>query len=89
MNWFKISVDNGTEKGYGYVGESADSAQEIAQKAAGGEYIRLDNLRYRDDRGKIKTWEEWDASLVPSVHINPRTIVAVMQFKGDPSVTPR
>jgi hypothetical protein len=89
MNWFKIEVNDGSEHGYTYVGASADAPQEIARKAASGEYIRLDSLRYRDQLGKIKTWEEWDASLVPTVHINPTTIRSIVQFKGDPSFTPR
>jgi hypothetical protein len=88
MNWFKIRVNDGREHGYTYVGASADSPEDIAKKSASGEYIRLDNLRYWD-RGTVKKWEEWDASLIPAVHINPRTIVSIMQFKGDPAATPR
>ena len=89
MNWYKIEVNDGSKQGYNYVGAVADSPQEIAKKAASGEYIRLDNLRYCDQQGKIRTWEEWDARLVPTVHINPSTIRSIMQFKGDPAVTPR
>ena len=84
MNWFKILVNDGSEKGHTFVGASADSPQEIAKKAVSGEYIRLDNLRYRDQVGTIKNWEDWDTSLVPSIYINPSTIVCIMQFKGDP-----
>jgi hypothetical protein len=89
MNWFKIEVKNVRDgKGFQYVGASEDSPQDIVRKAASGEYIRLDNLRYMD-RGTVKKWEDWDASLIPSVYINPASIVAIMQFKGDPAVTPR
>ena len=88
MNWFKIKVNDGTEHGYNYVGSSADFIDVLVQKTRAGEYIRLDNLRYRDQRGKMLPWEEWDASLVPTVYINPSTIAAVVQFKGDPLNTP-
>jgi len=89
MNWFKIAINNGTARGYGYVGACADSAEDLVKKAASGEYIRLDDLRYQDERRSVKKWEEWDASQMPTVHINPSTIVSIQQFKGDPLVTPR
>ena len=88
MNWFKIQVNNGSEKGQTHVGASADSLESLLQKARGGEYIRLDDMRYRDQRGITKPWEEWDASLIPSVVINPDCILNIMQFKGDPLTTP-
>ncbi len=88
MNWFKIMLDNGTGQGYGYIGASADSLESLVEKARGDEYIFLDSLRYHDQRGMYKAWEDWDASLVPRVAINPDTIVSVMQFKGDPLTTP-
>jgi hypothetical protein len=88
MNWFKIAINNGTEKGSGYIGASADSLESLLTKAQSGEYVRLESLRYHDQRGMYKPWEDWDASLIPSVSINPSTIVSIMQFKGDPLTTP-
>jgi hypothetical protein len=89
MNWFKVEVVESREgRSYQWVGASEDSPQEIVRKATSGEYIRLDNLRYWD-RGTVRKWEEWDPTVIPSVYINPASIVSIMQFKGDPSVTPR
>jgi hypothetical protein len=89
MNWFKIEVKDARKgEGYQYVGASEDSPKELARKATNGEYIQLDDLRYMD-RGTLKKWEQWDASLIPTVYINPALIVTIMQFKDDPAVTPR
>lgn len=89
MNWFKIEVKDARKgEGYQYVGSSEDSLNEIAKKAASGQYIQLDDLRYWD-RGTVKKWEDWDRSIMPVVCINPANIVSIMQFKGDPVVIPR
>ena len=88
MNWFKIEVNKGTEGMYHYVGCCAQDLEQLAEMAARGDYIRLNQLLYMD-RGDLTSWEEWDRSFVPSVAINPKNIVSMMQFKGDPRATPR
>jgi len=88
MNWYKVRANDGGDKSRTYVGCSPDSPQAIADKAARGEYIRLEQLLYMD-RGEVKDFSEWDKSVVSTVHINPKYIYAFMQFKGDPRVTPR
>jgi hypothetical protein len=88
MNWYKIRANEGKDDSYTYVGTSTDSAEVIAEKAARGEFIRLDGLLYLD-RGEVKEWAEWDKSLIPTVYINPRNIQSLMQFKGDPRVVSR
>jgi hypothetical protein len=40
------------------------------------------------DRGHVKEWAEWDKTLKPIAHINPKDIIAVMEFKGDPRELP-
>ena len=88
MNWFKIEVDKGKEGTYHYVGSTADALETLIEKAQRGEFLRLADLLYVD-RGDLKTWDEWDRSLMPSVAINPRTVISIMQFKGDPRTTSR
>lgn len=88
MNWFKVEVDKGKEGTYHYVGASVETLEQLAERAHRGEFLKLDDLLYID-RGDIKTWEEWDRSLMPSMVVNPRTIISIMQFKGDPRKTPR
>lgn len=36
------------------------------------------------DRGVMKEWADWDKTLEPTAFINPSSIIAIMQFKGDP-----
>jgi hypothetical protein len=88
MNWFKISANLGKANFREYVGCSTESLDALVKKATDGEYVRLDSLLY-NDHGVVKEFEDWDASLIPSVFINPNTIVAIMQFKGDPRTTPK
>jgi hypothetical protein len=88
MNWFKIEVDKAKEGTYHYVGSSSSTLEQLAENASRGDFLRLDNLLYVD-RGDIKPWSEWDQSLLPSAMINPKAIISMMQFKGDPRTTPR
>jgi hypothetical protein len=83
MNWFKVEVNKGTEGPYHYVGSSEDSAEALVKRAQNGYFISLSDLLYMD-RGRLKEWAEWDKTLIPEVYINPKDIVSIMQFKGDP-----
>lgn len=87
MYWYKITTNDGSSDSYTFVGASNETFDGLAAKASRGEYIHLTNLLYMD-RGEIKEWEEWDKSLEPAVYINPAQIYSMMQFKGDPRVTP-
>jgi hypothetical protein len=85
MNWFKVEVHRGDKENYHYVGSADTTLEALAQKLQGGQTIRLDQLLYYD-RGKVKDWEAWDKTLIPSVVINPREVVSIMEFRGDPRV---
>src|SRR5258708_6257450 len=86
MNWYKIQVNWGAQ-GCAFVGSSSDSVQELLEKASRGEYLRLDDLLYREG-GQIKDWEQWDNREIPMVYINPVNVVAIQPFKGDPRTLP-
>jgi len=83
MNWYKVRIKDGSERGYTYVGSSPDSLETIAAKAAAGDFIRLHDLLYYD-RGEVKTWAEWDAREESTVLINATCIIAIQPFKADP-----
>jgi hypothetical protein len=87
MHWFKIEINKGKEGSYHYVGASEDDADALIKKAQNGFFVRLDELLYMD-RGQIKEWAEWDKTLVPTTYINPKDIISVMEFKGDPRELP-
>jgi hypothetical protein len=86
MNWFRIVVDDGHDGGT-YGGCTTNTIEMIAEKAAKGTYIRLDNLFY-NDRGVIKEWAEWEGRHKPTVMINPSRIVDIIQYKDDPRKLP-
>lgn len=88
MHWYKIAVNEGKDEPYHFVGASNETLDGLVQKAGRGEYIHLTNLLY-SDRGDMRSWEDWDASIEPGVYINPSHIYTIMQFKGDPRTTPR
>ena len=83
MHWYKIIAEDGKDDIDTHVGSSPDSPATMVEKAARGEYIVLSDLLYRED-GRIKEWSEWDDTMLPVMYINPRTIIAIMEFKGDP-----
>ena len=82
MNWFKIKVQEGDEE-YNYCGGSKHTLKELVDEAKAGEYIQLDDLFYME-QGNIKNWNEWDKRIKPSVFINSKWIINIMEFKADP-----
>jgi hypothetical protein len=87
MHWFKIETNKGKDGTYHYVGCSELDVDTLLKRAEHGFFVRLDELLYMD-RGQMKPWAEWDKTLVPTAYINPKDIVAVMEFKGDPRELP-
>lgn len=86
-HWYKIETNKGEEGTYHYIGSTPLTFESLAEKVHLGEMVRLDELLYME-RGEIKEWADWDKSLLPSVYIQPTCIISIMQFKGDPRVTP-
>jgi len=82
MNWFKIKIQERNDD-YTYAGSSPHSLDSLVEQATQGKFIRFDDLVYMD-RGEIKDWSTWDMREIPTVHINPKVIIAIMQFKVDP-----
>ena len=83
MNWYKVMIRDGSERGYTLAGASPDSLDQLAKKASRGEYLQLDNLVYYD-RGEIRDWTDWDRRESPTACINPAHIVMIQPFNGDP-----
>jgi hypothetical protein len=87
MNWFRIEVQEGKDE-YICAGSSPLSLEELVENAMQGKYVRLDDLFYID-RGDIKDWNTWDGRVIPMVQINPKGIIAIQQYKGDPRALPK
>lgn len=83
MNWFKIETNKGKDGTYHYVGSSEYSREDLVKRVEHGFFVQLDGLLYMD-RGEMKEWADWDKSLIPTAFVNPKDIIAIMQFKGDP-----
>lgn len=86
-NWYKIETNKTQEGTYHYMGSSPLSFEAITEKIERGQLVRLDELLYME-RGEVKEWADWDKSLLPSVYIHPACIISIMQFRGDPRLTP-
>lgn len=86
-NWYKIETNKTQEGTYHYMGSSSLSFEAITEKIERGQLVRLDELLYME-RGEVKEWADWDKSLYPSVYIHPACIISIMQFRGDPRLTP-
>ena len=82
MNWFRITIQKGNDS-YTYVGGSTHTLETLVDQATQGKFVRLDELLYWD-RGEIKDWSAWEKRDIPTVLINPKVIIAIMQFKADP-----
>jgi hypothetical protein len=82
MNWFKIKTHEG-QRTYTLVGSSPHTLEALLDQATQGKYVRLDDLVFMD-RGRVKDWSAWDKRAIPSIVINPKVIIAIMQLRADP-----
>ena len=82
MNWFKIKTHEG-QRTYTLVGSSPHALEALLDQAAQGKYVRLDDLVFMD-RGTVKEWSAWDKRDIPSIVINPKAIITIMQLRADP-----
>src|SRR5262245_37740939 len=82
MNWFKIRTDEG-QRTYTLVGSSPHALETLVDQATQGKYVRLDDLVFMD-RGTVQDWSAWDKRDIPSVVINPKAIMTIMQLRADP-----
>jgi hypothetical protein len=87
MNWFRIRIDDGKER-FTYIGGSPMSIEQLVEQATQGKFIRLDDLFYVD-RGEFRNWSEWESREIPMVHINPKVIISIHQYKSDPRKLPK
>jgi hypothetical protein len=87
MNWYRMRIQEGKDT-YTYAGSSELSIEQLLERARQGQFIRLESLVYLD-RGDIKDWSTWDRREIPTVHMNPKFILAVHQFKADPRTLER
>ena len=85
--WYKIETYEG-DGNYHHLGSSEFTIEELAKKLERGEYIKLNDLLYRDD-DQIKNWADWDKRFHPIKMLNPKYVVAIMEFTGDPRNYPK
>jgi len=83
MSWYKIHASDGDGKGRTWVGWSEDSPVTLANRAARGEFIRLDELLHVEG-DEVTEWAAHDRAVVPTVFINAARITSFMQYREDP-----
>ncbi|HEV2293352.1 MAG TPA: hypothetical protein VGR35_05815 [Tepidisphaeraceae bacterium] len=65
-------------------GSSPLDPAQLMTELASTAFIRLDDLFYRDNQNRFRSWSEWDPRLQPTAFINCKCISTVMPFVGDP-----
>ncbi len=82
-NWYKVSVLDGSESPYNFHGSSDKTLEEIVSVIEAGKFLRLDDLVYYE-RGSYKSWSEWDKNVQPTVMLNAKQIISIMQYNSNP-----
>ena len=80
--WYKIRVRENDED-YSWVGSSPLQPNEVAELLAAGGFLPLENLLYMH-KYQVKSFVEWDPTLVPVRYINGKCVTSFMQFRADP-----
>lgn len=85
--WYRVDVMNMDAKPRPFCGSSSLDYDQLMKALATDAYLRLDDLFFRDSQNRFKPWSEWEPRLAPTIFINPKHVVAVMPFDGDPRST--
>jgi glutaredoxin-related protein len=70
-----------------FCGSSPLSPDEFAKKCIGTDFVKLENLTYKDSAGKYREYKDWDATVEPQIYLNPKFIVGIQTFAHDPKET--
>ncbi len=87
MFWYRIETNKASDGIFLYIGCSPEPIDALVKRAQNGFFVRLDDLLYIE-RGEVREWADWDRSLQPTVFINPKDIISIMEYKGDPREIP-
>lgn len=83
-HWYQVTI---SQQGYNYQMTCTSTLAEadfIATLSKGDGFIVLDNLLYRDNTGKYKSWSEWDPTMQPRIYVRASAIVTLQPLVGDP-----
>ena len=69
-------------------GSSSLDLDQFITELASAPFIRLDDLSYRDNQNRFRSWSEWDPKVRPTAFINCKCVTTVMPFDGDPRDIP-
>lgn len=81
--WYRVDLIEG-EKTRFLVGTSDLDLPHFAQALSGQAFLRLGDLSYRDNQNRIVSFASWDPRLGDEIYFNPRYVISVMPFTGDP-----
>jgi hypothetical protein len=82
-HWYKVDFAEG-ETIRNVVGTAEFSVAQVVQQIQAGEFLLLSDLTYRDNQGHLQPYSKWDQNLPPRMYINPKYIVSVGPYDGDP-----
>jgi hypothetical protein len=82
-HFYRVDYDDGNRKGSVCGSTELDPTAFIAEISSAA-FIRLDDLVYRDNQQRVRSWTEWDPHTQPTIFINCKFIHTVMPLSGDP-----
>jgi len=82
--WYLVFLEPITGSPPQYVGSSPLGEEDFAKQCAGANFVRLDNLIYRDNNGVYKSYKDRDPIMEPRIYINPKSIRAFQRFGQNP-----
>ena len=84
-HWYMMQIQTGSTT-YQCFGSSLLDEKEMTKQLNGTEYVVLDDLVYRDNEGKIKSWQEWDPLMGARVYMNPKYIILFQPLPNEPRI---
>jgi hypothetical protein len=87
VHWYQVAISQ--PRYYAFVGTSTMSEADLtALMAREDGFIKLENLVYRDNNGKYKSWHDWDPTTESRIYLRSKAVISIQPLVGDPSKIP-
>jgi hypothetical protein len=84
-HWYRIDFQDGS-KSRTMCGSSDLNPSQLAIELTTGAFIRLEDLVYKDNQSRFRSWTEWDSRIQPIALINSKMVSIVLPFAADPRI---
>ncbi|MEA2711217.1 MAG: hypothetical protein QOF78_3818 [Phycisphaerales bacterium] len=83
-HWYRVDFQEAARE-RALCGSSELDPEQLMTELSAAAFIRLDDLFYRDNQNRFRSWSDWDPRVQPTALINVKAISFIMPLTEGPS----